>query len=58
MFHYTQFSVGGLHTCFVCSDGRAVACGEIVVDQYNFLVLEEDVTYTQVSAGGDRTALM
>ena len=53
-----QVSAGGLHTCFICSDGRAVACGENSFDQNNLLVLEEGVTYTQVSAGGDHTALM
>ena len=49
--------VASIHASFAAMAGQLLAV-KIVVDQYNFFVLEEDVTYTQVSAGGDRTALM
>ena len=40
------------------SDGNAVACGYNGSDQCNIPPLDEGMSYTQVSAGGDHTVLL
>ena len=46
------------HNVLLRSDGNAVACGYNGSDQCNIPPLDEGMSYTQVSAGGDHTVLL
>ena len=51
-------SAGEFFTVLLRSDGKAIACGESDFDQCDFPVLEEGMSYTQVSAGHVHTVLL
>merc|ERR1719296_755976 len=51
-------SAGTWHSCLICSDGTAVACGDNDDGQCDLPVLEEGATYTQVFTGGLHTVLL
>ena len=51
-------SAGSYHSCFLCSDGTAVACGQRDYGQCEFPPLPEGERYTHVSAGLAHTVLL